>query len=630
MTEPQQHPADSLALLQTHAEQLVPPVHIHETDSTQIESDPLKPVSNSQQTGSAKGSQLLDDETPIQDAEEIRNTRDQSRPRVLSDVIPSSKPSATHGRALLAPLSLLETENGERPPATGTSELHTGGPMTAFVHDDHGGAGGAFPFPLMEEVVEDVAGAGDTNTPVVPVEEAPQNQSQLQEQPTQSQPVDETKPSVRFQLIPYHEDPANINKSLTLVERELEESKVIRIGRQVVRDGQPVPPPRGKLSKNADLDVWYVSKVVSRNHAELWLRDGQLYVKDIGSSSGTFLNKMRLSPSGKESRPYPLKEGDILQFGMDYRGKSEDVYRSVTLKIGFFDNSWIKNHRKSTNPVRFRSALKALLAATNPYASSSNAPLCDPTKATEEVEDPNNTADTDCCICIGAIAPLQAIFISPCSHCFHYKCVSTLVAQSVMFQCPLCRQVANLAASVSTDDLLNEDDDKKQDDEVGASGRNKQATMVPDRPSVNTGNEEDGVLSPAQQGDSLQVTDLESGAVSLRNSNFDQGTGGGSTERLANGSENQNSADPSPTSPDANAYVTANSVTNAISPSTKKPAGGSWFASRGSNAGLQNPPAESGPSSGHPSSAVNKRSSISTKIGDFFKRKGKEPDHQHE
>jgi len=32
---------------------------------------------------------------------------------------------------------------------------------------------------------------------------------------------------------------------------------------------------------------------------------------------------MRLSPSGKESRPYPLKDNDIIQLGIDYQGKSE-------------------------------------------------------------------------------------------------------------------------------------------------------------------------------------------------------------------------------------------------------------------------------------------------------------------
>jgi hypothetical protein len=62
---------------------------------------------------------------------------------------------------------------------------------------------------------------------------------------------------------------------------------------------------------------------------------------------------------------------------------------------------------------RFRTALKTLLAAANPYASNSD-------EKTEVIEQDDGSA-TDCCICIGAIAPYQALFISPCSHCFHFK-----------------------------------------------------------------------------------------------------------------------------------------------------------------------------------------------------------------
>jgi len=48
-----------------------------------------------------------------------------------------------------------------------------------------------------------------------------------------------------------------------------------------------------------------------------------VYLRDVGSSSVTFLNRMRLSPSNKESRPYPLKDGDIIQLGIDYQGKTQ-------------------------------------------------------------------------------------------------------------------------------------------------------------------------------------------------------------------------------------------------------------------------------------------------------------------
>jgi hypothetical protein len=88
---------------------------------------------------------------------------------------------------------------------------------------------------------------------------------------------------------------------------------------------------------------------------------------------------------------------------------------------------------------RFSAALKQMLAATNPYS--------------DKKEQEDDCADVDCCICIGAISPYQALFISPCSHVYHYKCVGYLITSSPMFQCPLCRQVANLTASVSSDSL---------------------------------------------------------------------------------------------------------------------------------------------------------------------------------
>ncbi|KAJ1547429.1 hypothetical protein HK405_005898 [Cladochytrium tenue] len=68
----------------------------------------------------------------------------------------------------------------------------------------------------------------------------------------------------------------------------------------------------------------FKSKVVSRDHAEIFVsEDGQLMIRDVGSSSGTFLNRMRFSPSGHASAPFPLKSGDVIQLGVDYHGGHE-------------------------------------------------------------------------------------------------------------------------------------------------------------------------------------------------------------------------------------------------------------------------------------------------------------------
>lgn len=55
----------------------------------------------------------------------------------------------------------------------------------------------------------------------------------------------------------------------------------------------------------------------------------------------------------------------------------------------------------------------------------------------------------DCCICLYAIAPFQALFVAPCSHTFHFKCCRPLLQNYPGFQCPICRNYADLDASVA-------------------------------------------------------------------------------------------------------------------------------------------------------------------------------------
>ena len=124
-----------------------------------------------------------------------------------------------------------------------------------------------------------------------------------------------------------------------------------------------------------------------------------------------------------------------------------DIFKSVCLRVAFSDQ-YVQLRKKHGNPQKFQSALKTLLNATNPYASSA--------PAEEEKGEPQ---PIECCICINQIAPYQALFISPCSHCFHYKCVSIILSQTTMFPCPMCRQVANLTASVSMESLTEKEED---------------------------------------------------------------------------------------------------------------------------------------------------------------------------
>ncbi|KAI9362072.1 SMAD/FHA domain-containing protein [Zopfochytrium polystomum] len=64
--------------------------------------------------------------------------------------------------------------------------------------------------------------------------------------------------------------------------------------------------------------ILFSSIVVSRNHAQIWSDGGQVFVKDLKSSRGTYLNGVRLSPRKAESHPIPVASGDILQIGKDH------------------------------------------------------------------------------------------------------------------------------------------------------------------------------------------------------------------------------------------------------------------------------------------------------------------------
>jgi hypothetical protein len=64
---------------------------------------------------------------------------------------------------------------------------------------------------------------------------------------------------------------------------------------------------------------------------------------------------------------------------------------------------------------------------------------------------------TDCCICLFRIASFQSLFVAPCSHVYHYKCIRPmLMAHHPGFLCPLCRTFADLEATVEIDDPVEE------------------------------------------------------------------------------------------------------------------------------------------------------------------------------
>ena len=181
--------------------------------------------------------------------------------------------------------------------------------------------------------------------------------------------------------------------------------------------------------------VAFQSKVVSRLHAEIWCGEGgKVYLRDTKSSSGTFVNRLRLSPPGALSHSHEIKDGDIVQFGIDYQGGSEDLFRAIKVRVEIDRDSSIR-------PTAYGHNMLQQLQGAQKNTPAENAVVSDKERLLDE-----------CCICLLKIRVCQALFIGPCSHMFHYKCIRPILSLHFPgFSCPLCRNFADLEADLQDD-----------------------------------------------------------------------------------------------------------------------------------------------------------------------------------
>jgi EAL domain-containing protein (putative c-di-GMP-specific phosphodiesterase class I) len=102
----------------------------------------------------------------------------------------------------------------------------------------------------------------------------------------------------------------------------------------VLRDGKrwiiPLEPLPFSVGRMADCNLVLASKSVSRNHADLFLKDSGLWVRDLESRNGTYLNRKKIKGA------VPVRGGDILHFG------------TVEFRIGFKESSVPENESTAT------------------------------------------------------------------------------------------------------------------------------------------------------------------------------------------------------------------------------------------------------------------------------------------
>ncbi|CAK7229845.1 hypothetical protein SCUCBS95973_007369 [Sporothrix curviconia] len=108
----------------------------------------------------------------------------------------------------------------------------------------------------------------------------------------------------------------------------------LRIGRQTNKNTTP-----------NTVNGFFDSKVLSRQHAEIYAdRQGTIWIRDIKSSNGTFVNGTRLSAENRESDPHELQTNDHLELGIDIVSEDQKsvVHHKVAAKVehaGFIKTS---------------------------------------------------------------------------------------------------------------------------------------------------------------------------------------------------------------------------------------------------------------------------------------------------
>jgi pSer/pThr/pTyr-binding forkhead associated (FHA) protein len=101
--------------------------------------------------------------------------------------------------------------------------------------------------------------------------------------------------------------------------------ETMRIGRQT--NAKTVPTPA---------NGFFDSKVLSRQHAEIWAdRNGKVWIRDVRSSNGTFVNGARLSAENRDSEPHELQSQDHLELGIDIVSEDQKtvVHHKVAAKV---------------------------------------------------------------------------------------------------------------------------------------------------------------------------------------------------------------------------------------------------------------------------------------------------------
>ncbi|KAL0573780.1 hypothetical protein V5O48_008167 [Marasmius crinis-equi] len=116
----------------------------------------------------------------------------------------------------------------------------------------------------------------------------------------------------------------SMNESFATKRISLLHNQRVRLGRQTNAKSTP-----------GERNGYFDSKVLSRQHAEVWEEGGKIFIGDTKSSNGTFVNGERLSPEGLQSDPYELKSDDVVELGLNIVGEDNKtiIHHKIAARV---------------------------------------------------------------------------------------------------------------------------------------------------------------------------------------------------------------------------------------------------------------------------------------------------------
>lgn len=116
-------------------------------------------------------------------------------------------------------------------------------------------------------------------------------------------------------------------------------------------------PPGVSIGRELDNDIIVESEAASRYHCKITFRDGEWYLKDLGSTNGTKVNSLKISEEIK------LKEGDVISIGYqkltfaEHLSGSGDKKNQTPSLDGKIDNLSKSSKQSDTSPQSFFGSL---------------------------------------------------------------------------------------------------------------------------------------------------------------------------------------------------------------------------------------------------------------------------------